>query len=573
LNNHVILCGLGELGFRTLERLNALGDQIAVLDPDPSPAFQQLLVEWGIPLILEEGRTPRALREAGVLTARALIATHNDDMTNLAIALAAREENPDIRLVVHIFNPQLAARVERELPNTRVLDVAALAAPVFAYAGMHDDILHCVDVPGGRFLLRRWNGRPPADATVIAVRRRLGEYYEAGAIGFSVTARPDWDILPDAQQAVKEQDEAFGLVRVDGSDAMGSARRTHMAAGPIPLRERLVRALQRRFRGVAQNPLAPVVLILLVLTAVSASLFQETLHLTWFQAIYFVVTVMTTTGFGDISLKDQGPTIVLFGTGLMLVGAMLMAVLYASITEALLSIRLGTFFERRQRPQRDHFVLCGLGRVACRIAEELQAMGHPIIAVARQENDNRLVEQARRSGVPVLVGPNLHTALPDVNLEEARCLMTLTSDDAENLELALTAQEANGHLRTVVRLFDPHMATLVERSFGLHLARSPSAIAAPAFAVAAAGEDLLDAFEVGEVLWCVGALKLGDRHSFIGSGLGDLYRKDILALSHRRGEAEWDARLADDRRLAAGDELVVLTTHHVWRSLQATIRV
>lgn len=573
MNNHVILCGLGELGFRTLERLRALGERVVVFDPDPSPGFQQQLAEWGVPLHMDAGRTPRALREAGVLTARALIAATDDDMTNLAIALSAREENHDLRLVVHIFNPQLAARVARELPNTRVLDVAALAAPVFAFAGIYDDIIHCVDVPGGRFLLRKWRGQPPSDATVIAVRRPLGEYYEAGTMGFSLTARPEWDILPDAQTPVKAQDEAYGLVRVDGAEAVGGARRLALAAAPVPWPQRFVRGASRRLRALAQSRLAPVLLVLLLLTSVSAAVFELDLHLSWYQAIYFVVTVMTTTGFGDISLKDQGPAVVLFGTGLMLVGAMLMAVLYASVTEVLLSIRLGTFFERRARPQRDHFVLCGLGTVGFRIAEELQAMGHPIVAVARHEAHNRLVEQARRRGVPVVAGPDLHASLPDLNLEEARCLMTLTSDDAENLELALTAQETSAHLRTVVRLFDPHMASLVERSFGLHLARSPSAIAAPAFAVAASGDDLLDAFEVGEVLWCVGALKLADGHLFVGGGLGDLYRRDILALSHRPAGGEWDARLVDERKLAAGDEIVVLTPHTVWRSLQSTARV
>ena len=65
MNNHVILCGLGELGFRTLERLRAFGEEVVVLDPRPSEDFRTLLAEWKVKLVQDEGRNPRGLREAG----------------------------------------------------------------------------------------------------------------------------------------------------------------------------------------------------------------------------------------------------------------------------------------------------------------------------------------------------------------------------------------------------------------------------------------------------------------------------------------------------------------------------
>ena len=53
-----------------------------------------------------------------------------DSFTTQAAALAAREENPDVRLVVRLFNQRLLEKVQREIPHCRALDVAALAAPV-----------------------------------------------------------------------------------------------------------------------------------------------------------------------------------------------------------------------------------------------------------------------------------------------------------------------------------------------------------------------------------------------------------------------------------------------------------
>lgn len=585
LTNHVILCGLGELGFRTLERLRAFGDEVVVLDPGPKPEFQLLLAEWKVTLVIGSGREPRALREAGALTARALIAVSGDDMTNLAIVLAAREENPDVRLVVRLFNPRLAQKVAREVSHCRILDVAALAAPIFAYAGTHQDILHCLDVPGGRFLLRQWRGQLPPDTLPLAVKRDKSGVIQAGEGGmnFSLTAHPEWDTLPVDPASIGEKDVSFGLIRADeegsprqerdeyvgdGShrraggktdETLGGRRRTSMRSR--------IRSLRARGVAIAQLPLTPVMIILLLLTAVSVEVFRAPLGLGTVQSLYYVVTILTTTGFGDISVKDAGSAMMLYVVGLMLIGSVLMAILYAFITEALLAVRLGMFFKRQTLPTRGHFIVCGVGTVGFRILEELHRQGHSCVAIERQDN-SRLQERARRIGVPVVVTADLYAAMTDVHVEEARCVLAVTDDDAVNLELALLVQECNPQAAVVVRLFERHMATLLERAFGINLARSPSAIAAPAFAVAASGDDLLDAFDLGELLWCVGQISLGPGHPLIGHLPEDLAKQEILAMTWRTGDSAWTSPLPADRLLAAGDQLVVVTPHDQWLRLQ-----
>ncbi|MDB5097769.1 MAG: kefC [Cyanobacteria bacterium RYN_339] len=562
MNNHVILCGLGELGFRTLERLRAFGDEVSVLDPNPPAAFRARLEEWKVPLVVDEGRNPRGLRAAGILTARAVIATTGDDLTNLSIALAAREENPDVQLVVRLFNPRMVEKVQREIKHCRVLDVAALAAPVFAYAGLHDDVLHVIDVPGGRYLLRRWRETPPAEASLLAVRRLPRDVFGgagAGGLGFSLAARPTWDTLPVDNVAFAPGDEAYGLVPADqGED-------DPLALVPRGTRNR-ARALQRKLAAVSENSFAAVMLITVLLGAVSVELFRQSLGLSFVQSLYYVVTVMTTTGFGDISVKDSNPAMILYVTALMAVGSLLMAALYAFVTEALLAVRLGQFFDRRPMPQRGHFILAGLGTVGFRIAEEVQRLGHPCVALEKSDN-SRLIERARRLGVKVVVSQDVFGAMADVNLEEARCVMTVTDDDALNLELALMAQERNPRGRVVVRFFDPHMAGLLERTFGIHLARSPSAIAAPAFAVAAASEDLMDAFDLADEVWCVGRVTVAGDGGLAGRTVGSLASASILPLALRQAGGEWSTRCPTGHALKDGDELIVVTPYETWLQL------
>lgn len=566
MTDHVILCGLGELGFRTLERLRAFGETVVVVDPAPEPAFVARCAEWDVPIVRGSGRDPRALREAGVLVARAVIVVAADDMINLAIALAAREENPDIRLVVRLFNQRLVSKVERQLPHCRVLDVAALAAPIFAYAGLHADVLHALDVPGGRFLLRAWRGRAaPAEAKLVAVRReRHGDFGGGDGLGFTLTARPDWDTLPFAE-APGERDEIFGFMRADDADMPQGGQQGRRKGW-----RRLGRDLSRRVRTLGQDASLLIFALLVLVVLVGVETFHQGMGLSWLHAVYFVITVVTTTGFGDITPKDAPPSMIWAAVGLMLLGSLIMAAVSAWMTEKLLALRMGGIFNRRPLPERGHFIIGGLGTVGFRIAEELAAAGHPCVALEKEEN-SRLVERVRRLGVPVVVSTDIYAAMSDVYIEDARGVIAVTNDDAVNLELALMAQELNPQATVVARVFDPSLAMHLERSFGIHLARSPSAIAAPAFAVAAAAGDLLDAFDLGETLYCVGALKVTAGHPLQGTRLEELVRQEVLVLTWRPGAAgDWSAAVPPFHVLAAGDEIVIVTPRERWLMLCET---
>jgi hypothetical protein len=100
---------------------------------------------------------------AGLAYARCLVLTENTDLSNLHTALAAREVNPGLRVVIRMFNAGLADRAARLLPNSRVLSSTAEAAPYFAA-----DALGMAAVPTphvwGRHLLvySATTGREPA---------------------------------------------------------------------------------------------------------------------------------------------------------------------------------------------------------------------------------------------------------------------------------------------------------------------------------------------------------------------------------------------------------------------------
>ena len=81
---------------------------------------------------------------AGVGTAKALIAATDDDLANLGIALAAKRANPDCRVVLRIFDSELAAKMHAGLDLDAVLSMSAAAAPTFVASALCPDVLQAI---------------------------------------------------------------------------------------------------------------------------------------------------------------------------------------------------------------------------------------------------------------------------------------------------------------------------------------------------------------------------------------------------------------------------------------------
>ena len=137
-------------------------------------------------------------------------------------------------------------------------------------------------------------------------------------------------------------------------------------------------------------------------------------------------------------------------------------------------------------------------------------------------------------------------------------MVVVTSSDIVNLEAALNIQALNPHIRVVQRLFDPDLAARVERAFGIHISRSPSALAAPAFAAAAAGEHVLATIAVGAQVLAVARLRVEPGCRAEGRTVAELEAaagSRVLLLDGGPGPS-WHPDGAT--RLAGGAELVVV---------------
>ena len=132
--DHVIVCGLGKAGARVLALLHELDVPCVGVERSPDAVGIAVARRLEIPVVFADGRSPGTLQSLHVRDARSVMAVTSDDLVNLECALTARNASPDVRVVMRIFDPRLAERLDRGIELDLTRSVSALAAPAFSAA-------------------------------------------------------------------------------------------------------------------------------------------------------------------------------------------------------------------------------------------------------------------------------------------------------------------------------------------------------------------------------------------------------------------------------------------------------
>lgn len=169
VRGHVILCGIGSVGFSIAVRLIVAGVGVIAVDRDPSSRYASAARELGIPVVAGDARHPLVLESARPQTARALVAATNSDTVNLEVALGARTKFPSLRVVARIFHPDLAKRLHVLIDSGASRSVPDVAAPAFAAAALGARVVGALEVPGGVHIALELDVRPgaPADGRTL----------------------------------------------------------------------------------------------------------------------------------------------------------------------------------------------------------------------------------------------------------------------------------------------------------------------------------------------------------------------------------------------------------------------
>lgn len=205
--DHVVLCGLGHLGYRVLEHLVKSNVPVVAMEKDAEGRFMTQARATGAPIFVQDMTQDQALIDAGVPNARAIIVASNDDMANLEVALDARRMNPHIRIIMRLFDQQIAAKISGALAIDQAFSSSALAAPVVAGMAMETPVLASLPIAGMTYLVAEVTVEPGS-----ALIGRTAGQTEASYGGRIATCIPKATGVPEAPGAETQIHEGDRLV-------------------------------------------------------------------------------------------------------------------------------------------------------------------------------------------------------------------------------------------------------------------------------------------------------------------------------------------------------------------------
>lgn len=132
-SNHYVVVGVGKVGIRIIQGLVKLGQSVVVVEREKESPFLDEIHELGVPVITGDGRLRTTLEQASVARAQAVILATDDDLANLDSALTARDINPNVRIVMRMFDETLATKVGCAF-NMPAISIAEVSAPAFIAA-------------------------------------------------------------------------------------------------------------------------------------------------------------------------------------------------------------------------------------------------------------------------------------------------------------------------------------------------------------------------------------------------------------------------------------------------------
>ncbi len=286
-------------------------------------------------------------------------------------------------------------------------------------------------------------------------------------------------------------------------------------------------------------------------------------------AIYMTVISITTVGFSEVNpLSPAGKyfTIVLIFGG---VGFFLYMV--SLITEAMIEGGLHTFLGRRLMEKKldimkDHFIVCGFGRIGKVISKILHENRRPFLII---ENNLEEIKAIEELGYMVLQGDSTNDdILSKAQILDAKALIAVTSSDADNVYIILSARGLKSDIYIIARSSGNKGAETKLLRAGANKVFSPYEIGARRMAQSLVRPTVIDFIDLtvheGELGLRLEEVQVSDKATFanktlMDSGIRSEHDLIVVAIKRHKGEMLFNPN--PNTEILPGDILVVLGEH------------
>jgi voltage-gated potassium channel len=289
-------------------------------------------------------------------------------------------------------------------------------------------------------------------------------------------------------------------------------------------------------------------------------------------ALYMAVITLTTVGFREVHDLDAIGRAWTMGLSIAAVGIIFGTV--GVVAEGVLAEVASGRREARRMEQdvaalRDHFIVCGYGRVGSMVARELVHGGQRVVVV---DIKGESLAIARSDGHLVVEGDGTSDGvLRQAGVERARGLVSSIDSDANNVYVTLSARALNPALFIVGRAGDEGADRKVLQA-GADRVVSPYVMAGRRIAELALRPRVIEfidaALSHGELAFSMEEVEVAAAGPLVGRAIGELRSEGIFTLALVRGPGDYEPNPADQRVLVAGESLIVSGSAETLRRLR-----
>jgi voltage-gated potassium channel len=283
-------------------------------------------------------------------------------------------------------------------------------------------------------------------------------------------------------------------------------------------------------------------------------------------SFYMVIITISTVGYTEVHPQDPPGRI--FTSGLIVVGVATMLYGFGVFAETLADNAFGTYRRERQLQRslnhlRDHFIICGYGRIGTQIVAELEI--HKVDYVVIDQTEEAL-ERIRTEGRLHIEGDaSSEDVLRQAGIERARGLISAVDSDERAVYIVLAARALNPNLYIVARAGRPESIRRLELA-GATRTISPYLMAGhrmAELAIRPAMVDVLDTLHHGEAGIGVEELVVTSTTNAAEKTIeeaGLLASNTARVLAVRRRDGMLHVNPSGDLRLEEGDLVIALGT-------------
>ncbi|MBW1714557.1 MAG: potassium channel protein [Deltaproteobacteria bacterium] len=206
--------------------------------------------------------------------------------------------------------------------------------------------------------------------------------------------------------------------------------------------------------NVPRKLLFPIIIFLiLLLSGIFGYMYLEGWDL--LDSLYMTIITLSTVGYGEV--REIGPGGRVFTVLLIIFGVSIITYTVSLVVETLIAGEIRSVLGRRKvskkiKSLRDHYIICGYGRIGSIICKGLTRKAIPLMVI---EKDEQVLEELEQDKTLCLQGDAAHEeTLVEAGIEKAKGLVSVVSSDAENVYICLTARGLNPRLYILSRAED-----------------------------------------------------------------------------------------------------------------------